>query len=162
VGPDAAHCNAVAYHEGFWVAAATAAPVIGLAHGLVAGRMIVRVVPAIGLVRAMRELWWLRTLRTMQLISPYLVAGVGFLLCWVAFQDAMDCLRSGSDSHPLHTTEGNLSWAFFLLMCQLIAVGVAKGAVGWLRGRGPKPPEPRHRRGRHAAAIPDDMSPTER
>jgi ABC-type nickel/cobalt efflux system permease component RcnA len=78
----------VAYHEGFSVAAATAAPVIGLAHGLVAGRMIVRVVPAIGLVRTTREVWWLRTLRAAQLISPYLVAAVGFLLCWVAFQDS--------------------------------------------------------------------------
>lgn len=125
--------------------------------------MIVRVVPALGLVRTMRAPWWLRTLRTVELISPYLIAAVGFLLCWVAFQDAMDCLRSGSDSHAMHTTQGNLSWAFFLLFCQIIAVGVVKEAVGWLQGRGPKRPEPRHRRDPHAPVIRSEhMSATER
>lgn len=122
----------MAYHEGYWVALATAAPVIGLAHVLVFNRYESLLSASRRARRRLRGDYDRRqdlALITWSIRSIYSSAAVGFVTCFLGLLTALVSLANGSNAAGTVTMTVDIMIAAGLLLVEALSDHALQGLV---------------------------------
>jgi hypothetical protein len=112
---------AVEYHEGYWLAIATAAPVVMLAHAVLIERTFVSTVRIRQLAQSQIFSRWRRGRLFAAGMSPYLIALISIVLTSRALGDALMSLSHLHDKVRAATNNDRVFFAIGLLMIQGLA-----------------------------------------